>query len=150
MANHNNNQPNQLAKLEGDNARLKGELDSARRANDSLQARFNAKVEECEKLEKENGQLRSLAQKLREDAPPELGDGAYQLIKSVTFPEADKKAMIDGKVGDVVVLVPEDGKPGATERDCKTIAAKLGPGYRVYPITGDVLDELQRKDMIRG
>lgn len=149
MANHNNQQ-GQLAKLEGDVARLKKELDSARRANDSLQARLNAKTDECEKLEKENGQLRSLAQKLREDAPPELGDGAYQLIKSATFTGANKGEMIDGKVGDVVVLVPEDGKPGATERDCKTIIAKLGAGYRAYPIDLKTLNILQEKDLIRG
>jgi hypothetical protein len=129
---------------------LQKAVDAAYRERDSALARVRDMAQKLDKLEKENGQLRSLTQKLRDDAPPELGEGAYVLARSVTFGNADTKEMVEARPGDVVVMVPEDGKPGGTTRDCDSIMKRLGPGYRAYPITRNTLDELQRKDMLRG
>jgi len=123
---------------------LKKERDGAYSARDTALARLKAEQAKTERLEQENGQLRSLVQKLREDAPPELGDGAYLLTKSVTFGGADGK-MIDGKVGDVVVVSTDD-RPA----DCRAVTKKLGAGYRAYPVSPKTLDELHTKDMLRA
>lgn len=122
----------------------KKDLETAQRDRDNAVASRKAAEEKLAKLEKDNAHLRSLVQRLREDAPPELGDGAYLLTESVTFTSA-KGVMTDGKVGDVVAI-STDEKPA----DCDAVARKLGAGYRVHPVSPTTLDELQRRDMLRG
>lgn len=129
---------------------LKKQVAALQKERDSALARLKAQSKHVDDLERENGQMRSMLEKLRDEAPPELTDGAYQLTESVLFQNANTGEGVNGKPGDVVVLVPEDGTAGATKRDCDMIAKQLGPGYRAYPVTKNTLDELQLKDMLRG
>lgn len=124
---------------------LKQELESAQKARDKVSTALTASKKKIEELEKENAQLRALAQQLREDAPPELGDGAYLLTRSVTFGTDDGKPA-NGQVGDVVVLADINGKP----TDSKEFEAKLGPGYKVHLVSLATLDMLSSKGFLRG
>jgi len=113
----------QLKAAQGDHARTKDDLVTVR-------AQLRGARDEA-------AELRARLDKGAISALPDLGNGAYELTRSVTIPDVNG-ARIDARKGDVV-----------TDDETAALQETLGKVARVYRVNGATLNELLAMGALR-